>query len=1046
MPSPKQHRPKSAKRVSSNAGTRKKAAASAPSTDTPIAKPRRTRAGRIRIIVMDHAVDLIEILGRDGIIEYVSPSITRLAGYQPAEVIGQHFASFVHPEDLAGVLHAFTAVLQTTEVVSVTLRYRCKDASWRTIEAHGKNYLEEPDVHGIVVHTRDVTALLQAETAARESERRFGPLTNALAEGVVVQDAGGAIIFCNPSAERILGLTADQMFGRTSVDPRWRAIHEDGSPFEGSAHPAMGTLRTGVPHSDVTMGIHRPDGTLSWISINTQPIEENRGSQPAGVISSFHDITQSKHAEEVLRKSAEEIADLYNNAPCGYHSLDKDGLVLRINDTELKWLGYTRDEVVEKMTLSDFMTPASQRTFERSFPQFVAAGWVRDLEYELVRKDGTLFPVLLSASAIKDTDGNYVMSRATLYDITELKRTEGRLHKVNRALRVLSDCNTALIHSQTLPGLLNEVCRLLVETGGFRMAWVGFAEHDEQRSVRAMAQHGYEAGYLAGAGISWGDTERGRGPTGTAIRTGTTQVNQSFLTNPSVVQWRAEAVARGFASSIALPLKDATEAFGALTIYASEADAFDSEEMALLEELADDLAFGIATLRTRAEHRQAEETVRRLAYFDPLTGIPNRLRLREQLERAIAEATTLGGRLALMMINVDRFSELHSGLGVRAADELLRQIASRLTGTVGARGMVARLSGDEFGVLLPQADEDQARTVAGSVRDGMNPPFEQAGISLDVQVSIGAALYPEHGTDPDALLLRSNIAAREARQHGTGYTLYTGATDQESPRRLALIGELRRAIEADQLTLFYQPKVDIRAGKVSGVEALVRWQHPERGMLPPKEFIELAEHTGIIKPLTYWVMNAAMRQCAAWRAAGLELAVAVNVSPSNLREPDFLDRMQALRRQWDIAPGSIQVEITETKLMEDPTHSLGVLARLREMGLQTFVDDFGTGYSSLSYIATLPLQALKIDRSFISNMMEDPQHATVVSATVSLAHSLGMGVVAEGVETLGQAQALLRLGCNEMQGYLFSKPLPLEQLEDWLASFSLQRFGLGASR
>ncbi len=1002
------------------------------------------KARRMRVIVVDHAVDLIEILGREGIIEYISPAVTRLAGYEPAEVVGQHFAGFVHPEDLPGVLHAFAAVLQTRDVVSVTLRYRCKDGSWRTIQAHGRNYLDEPDVHGIVVHTRDVTELLEAEAAVRESERRFGSLTNALAEGVLVQDARAAIVSCNLSAERILGLTADQMFGRTSVDPRWRAIHEDGSPFEGDSHPAMVTLRTGTPQFDITMGIHRPDGTLRWISINTQPIQGSSGSQPAGVVCSFHDITHRKHAEEVLRKSAEEIADLYNNAPCGYHSLDKDGLIVRINDTELKWLGYTRDEVIEKMRFSDCMTPASRLTFQRSFPQFVADGWVRDLEYELVCKDGGLLPVLLSASAIKDADGNYVMSRATVYDITEPKRTEERLRKVNRALRVLSDCNTALIHSETLPGLLNEVCRLLVETGGYRMAWVGFAEYEEERSVRAMAQHGYEEGYLAGAAISWGDTERGRGPTGTAIRTGTTQVNHDFLTNPAVAQWRAEAVARGFASSIALPLKGTSGTFGALMIYASEPDAFNSEEVTLLQELADDLAFGIATLRTRAEHRQAEETVRRLAYFDPLTGIPNRLRLHERLEQAIAEASALGGRLALMMVNVDRFRELQNGLGVRQADELLRQIASRLEQAVGARAMVARLAGDEFAILLPQGDADRALFVANAVSVGMHAPFEQAGISLDVHVSIGAALYPDHGIDPDALLLRSNIAAREARQQGAEYKVYSGATDQESPRRLALIGELRRAIEADQLTLFYQPKVDIRAGKVSGVEALVRWQHPERGMLPPDEFIGLAEHTGMIKPLTYWVMNTAMRQCAAWRQMGLGLSVAVNVSPSNLREPEFLDRVLALQRQWDIGPELMQIEITETTLMGDPTHSLGVLVRLKEMGLRIVVDDFGTGYSSLSYIATLPLHALKIDRSFISNMMEDAQHRTVVAATVSLAHSLGMGVVAEGVETLLQAQALLRLGCNEMQGYLFSRPLPREEFEEWLARFSLRGLGLGA--
>ena len=354
---------------------------------------------------------------------------------------------------------AFDRSLRTRDLVQVTTRYRHKDGSWRIVENVGRNYLDEPQIGGIVVHTRDVTKHVQIEHDLEETEQRYHSLVSAMAEGVVLQDLSGAIVTCNRSAEHILGLSLDQLRGVTSADSRWRAIHEDGSPFPGDTHPAMVTLRTGIPQSDVTMGIQKLDGTLTWLSVNTQPVIKLGASMPHAVVSSFHDITERKQAEDALRRSAEEIWDLYNNAPCGYHSLDRDGTFLRINDTELRWLGYAREELIGRKKLSDLLTEQGLRTFNDTFPPFVAQGSIRDVEYELVRKDGTLLPVLISATAIKDQDGHYVMSRSMMYDITDRKRSEDALKRVNRALRVLSNCNTALVHAETQDALLNEICR-----------------------------------------------------------------------------------------------------------------------------------------------------------------------------------------------------------------------------------------------------------------------------------------------------------------------------------------------------------------------------------------------------------------------------------------------------------------------------------------------------------------------------------------------------------------------------------------------------------
>jgi diguanylate cyclase (GGDEF)-like protein/PAS domain S-box-containing protein len=914
------------------------------------------------------------------------------------------------------------------------------------VENLGRNYLEEPGIRGIVVHTRDITRHVQVEGELEETEQRYRSLVSAMAEGVVLQDSSGAIVMCNRSAEHILGLSNDELRGTSPLDSRWHAIHEDGSPFPGMDHPSMVTLRTGAPQSNVTMGIHQPDHTLTWLSINTQPIIKLGATAPHAVVCSFHDITERKHAEDALRQSAEEILDLYNNAPCGYHSLAQDGTFVRVNDTELKWLGYTQEELIGKKKLSDLLTPQGLQTFKDTFPPFVEQGWIRDVEYELIRKDGTLLPVLISATAIKDAQGRYVMSRSMMYDVTDRKRAENALKRVNRALRVLSHCNTALVHAQSQEWLVNEICRLLIESGGYRMAWVGFAEHDEARTVRPVAHYGYSEGYLEAARVSWNDDEFGQGPAGTAIRTGAMQINTSFATDPRLRPWREQALARGFASSIALPLRSEGVVFGVLAILSSAPDAFDTEEVILLQELADDLSFGIAGLRTRAQHKDAEERVRRLAYFDALTGLPNRVQLRDGVEQAIARAGSAQHPFGLMTVNVERFRDLQNGLGIRQADVLLQQISQRLQQAVTRDQLLARLGADEFAVLMPVHHATAVEALAQRMQEVMSAPFEHAGLALDVQVRIGTALYPEHGLDPDSLLLRSAIAARDARSSPTHYALYSGATDQESPHRLALVGELRRAIHSGQLALFYQPKIDIRTARVSGAEALLRWRHPERGMIPPDEFIGLAESTGLIKPLTAWVLLAAMQQSVAWRRQGLRIAIAVNVSPSNLREPDFLEQISGMQARTGVDPELIQIELTETTLMEDTARSHEVLQQLKQLGMGVFVDDFGTGHSSLSYIATLPMDALKIDRSFVMNMMRSRQHRTVVAASISLAHSLGIRVVSEGVETLEQARELERLECDELQGYLFSRPLPADDFTRWLAEFSMERYGMSRKR
>lgn len=345
--------------------------------------------------------------------------------------------------------------------------------------------------------------------------------------------------------------------------------------------------------------------------------------------------------------SAEEIKDLYEHAPCGYHSLDKDGLIVRINDTELAWLGYAREELLGKVRFPDLLTPESRATFQQNFPKFKQQGWIHNLDFDLVRKDGTTFPVLINATAIQDGDGNFVMSRSAVYDMSERHQAEKTQQRLNRSLKLLSRCNMALVHSTNEAELLDAICKLIVETGGYRMAWVGYAEYGEDKRVLPVAQQGFEEGYLNNANITWADSARGRGPTGMAMREGITQVNQNFLTNPKVAPWREAAIQHGYQSSVALPLRLNEPTSGALMIYATEPDAFSEEEVRLLEELASDLAFGIVTIRMQNDRNRIqgilqeslENTIQAVAatleMCDPYTA--GHQRRVAQLAKAIAQ-------------------------------------------------------------------------------------------------------------------------------------------------------------------------------------------------------------------------------------------------------------------------------------------------------------------------------------------------------------------------------------------------------------------------
>jgi diguanylate cyclase (GGDEF)-like protein len=414
---------------------------------------------------------------------------------------------------------------------------------------------------------------------------------------------------------------------------------------------------------------------------------------------------------------------------------------------------------------------------------------------------------------------------------------------------------------------------------------------------------------------------------------------------------------------------------------------------------------------------------------DILTDPHSRRLFYHHLQQAIVTAGSHNKPLALLMMDLDRFREVNHTLGHRMGDLLLQQIGPRIQGVLEPSDSFMRLGGDEFAVLLQaSAESRRAIKVARAILEVLEEPFVLEGLKLDTQASIGIAFFPDHGSNADALIQRADVAMYAAKSSRSGYTVYTPDQDQNNPASLVLMGDLRRAIVDDQLFLLYQPKIDLQTGLVAGVEALARWRHPELGVILPDQFIPLAERTGLIMPLTLWVLHEALRQCHRWHQAGIELNVSANISMLNLQSRALPDQIAGLLKSCEVPASSFGLEITESTIMADPMRTMEIIKRMSEMGLQFSIDDFGTGYSSLAYLSKLPIDELKIDKSFVINMATQKEDIVIVRSTIDLAHNLGLKVVAEGVENEATKEKLALLGCDAAQGFHMSRPLPADEI------------------
>ncbi|KXS32625.1 MAG: hypothetical protein AWT59_1220 [Candidatus Gallionella acididurans] len=641
---------------------------------------------------------------------------------------------------------------------------------------------------------------------------------------------------------------------------------------------------------------------------------------------------------------------------------------------------------------------------------------------EIPLKDGRIID-RYSAPVIGE-DGKHFGRVWYFRDITENKRAEARITFLNRVYAVLSGINSLIVRVLDRDELFRQACSVAVEVGGFRMALITSVDRNTMK-ILLVASAGKDAALVNAIKNAFSSGELAASSMIVpAIRENKVVVSNDTLSDSRVLLGKQYAES-GIRSMIVLPLLVSGEAVGMITLYASETEFFHDAEIKLLTELAGDVSFAI-------DHISKQERLDYLAYYDVLTGLANRTLFLDRVTQYMRGAVQGGYKLAIGLIDIERFKNINDSLGRATGDALLRQVAEWMTQNAGDANLLARIDADHFALVMPEVrqNEDLARLVEKTMAAFVQHPFLLDDTVFRIGIKVGIALFPDDGDDADTLLRNAEAALKKAKESGERYLFHTQKMTEAVASKLTLENQLRQAYDNEEFVLHYQPKVNLVSGKVTSAEALIRWNDPRTGLVPPGRFIPILEETGLIYDVGRWALRQAIADYLRWRAAGLAaVRIAVNVSPLQLRNRGFIAEIEQKIGIDAHAAEGLELEITESLIMADVRHSIASLQAIRAMGVTIAVDDFGTGFSSLSYLVRLPVDTLKIDRSFVTGMAAGPEGLALVSTIIKLAHSLNLKVVAEGVETREQSRLLRLLSCDEMQGFLFSKAVASEIFE-----------------
>ncbi len=977
------------------------------------------RAIRLRLehVFQNAGWGMVIAEGESQVLTTVNPAFATMHGYTVEEMTGMNQSDMFAPESREDVPALARTLREKGHNVHVAVHQR-KDGSRFPCLTNATAFKDETgQVLFRAATFEDISERKRVELKLAASESHLRAVIANEPACVKLLAADGSLLEMNPAGLRMIEADSFEQVANHCLYPL--VVEEHRQAFM-ELHENVFTGGSGTLEFEL-LGLQ---GGRRWFKTHASPLRDASG-KVAAQLAIMHDITEQRRAADALRKSEERYRTIIEIGGVGIWETDENAAIMYFNRRIGEIFGYAPEDAIGR-SIYDFIFEEDLLA-ARERNQRLRESVREPIEIRYRHKNGREIWGLVTSTPKFDASGRFLGSIGMLSDITERKLQETKIVRLSRVHAMMSGINSTIVRMRDREELLKGACRIAVQHGGFGMAWI--SELDPLTlDATPVAWSGVEAkAHLAEMKVSArADLPQGLGVSSRAMREKNPVFCNDMVAEPNVGgARRTEAIRHGYRSVIGLPLFLEGRVWGTLALYAGEVNFFNDDEVKLLGELADDISFAL-------EHLGKEEKINYLAYYDALTGLANRALLVDRAKQQFQAAGHNEGNVALVMIDLERFRAINDTLGRKRADKLLRLVAERLRDAVFDRDSVARLHADIFAALLPAvADASHvARIVDEKIMACLRQPFVIDGQEVRVQAKAGVAVYPGDGTTPDALLGNAEAALRHAKGSAEHYLFYAPKMNTEMAEKLKLENKLRQAVEREEFVLHYQPKLNLREQRVAGLEALLRWNDPERGLVPPGLFIPLLEETGLIVEVGAWAMRQAVAQHAAWRAAGMSPPrIAVNLSQVQLKKSDFLATVQqAIARSGEAGHG-LDLEITESMIMEDIEDSIAKLKAVRALGVEIALDDFGTGYSSLQYIARLPISALKIDRSFVTGMTTDANDMTMVSTIISMAHNLGLKVIAEGVETEEQSKFLSLLKCDEVQGHLFSKPLPAAQIE-----------------
>ncbi len=871
---------------------------------------------------------------------------------------------------------------------------------------------------------RQAQEQLRRDTAAKNAE-----ILDALPAHVALLDADGLIIAINHAWHTFASdngyLFGGDGQGTNYFDVCSHALGADQNSAQMAAAGIHAVIAGSVKTYSQEYPCHSPNRPR-WFQLVVTPIE---GVRPGGVVVMHVDITSQRLAEGESTELQRRFTDLMMNMELASVMLDAEGRVTFCNDYLLRLTGWSRDEVIGNDWFQQFI-PAADRALRIAFRRLLDSGDASGFgQYEnhILTRAGDARLMRWSNCLQRSGSGQVIGTASIGEDITKQRLAETRVRHLSRVQRVLSGINTLIVRVNDYDTLYNGACRIAVEGGGFRIAMLILVDA-VSGAMQVVASAGKDEGLVAQINSMLANPEgAAKSMTALAVRQRTAMVSNDVL-NDSRLGFSDLYQRSGVRSLAACPLVSGQNVVGAFVLCSGEVDFFHTDEMLLLSELTDDIAFAM-------DHIEKSERLTYLSFYDALTGLPNAQLFQDQLDRYIAAARQDEAQVCVIVLDLDGFTDVNRMLGRQVGDGLLREVAARLRHDLLEPFALGRTAADTFAVAAPSRTALASDRLRDCTLGALRESFLVAGKEIRITGKAGIAVFPEDGDDGRTVLQNAESALKRAKDRRQSFVYYSHTLNTLAAARLALESELRIALDDNQFRVHYQPRVDMARGGIVGAEALIRWQHPTRGLLAPGEFIELAEETGLIVQIGAWTLRAVCVQQAAWIAAGVSaVPVAVNVSAIQFEQGDLLQVIRDALLASALDARMLHIELTETAVMRDPDAAAAVLHAARALGVELALDDFGTGYSSLASLKRYPFSAVKIDRSFVTHITSNVEDAAIASAIIAMAHGLRLKVVAEGIETEGQFNYLRSQGCDEMQGYLFSRPVEAEAFEQLLRS------------